>query len=310
MAPERVARKILPPIVLDAMKSMKRELAYRRYMARGGIPFGMGYGIYRKQFITNTLSSSSLMARFVAGEPLPPGYGVGLDERCVEYPWMIGQLEATPGRLLDAGSTLNYDFLLDIPTLQAKVIHIMTLAPEEHCFWQRSISYIFDDLRDIPVRDNYYDTISCLSTLEHVGCDNSTFTGDDSDREHRPDDYVVAIEELCRVLRPGGTLLVTVPFGVYSHLGVQQQFDARMLARAIQALTKCGEVIERYYRYSTGGWNLATAVDCIDARYVEWAASVWAHGKVPDPIPIEPDQAVAARAVACLRLNKRMVAHV
>ena len=310
MAPEEVARQILPPIVFDAMKSLKRELAYRRYRARGGIPFGTGYGIHHKQFIRDALNSSSLMARFRRGDPLPQGYGVGLDERCVEYPWMIGQLDATPGRLLDAGSTLNHDFLIDLPVLQAKVIHILTLAPEGQCFWQRHISYMFDDLRDIPIRDSYYDTISCLSTLEHVGCDNRTFTGNDADQENRPEDYLAAIEELCRVLRPGGSLLITVPFGAYCHLGVQQQFDARMLATAIEALTRWGEVSATYYLYSTGGWNLATETDCTDARYVEWAAGVWAQGKVPNPIPIEPDHAVAARAVACLRLNKRTVAHV
>jgi SAM-dependent methyltransferase len=310
MVVKKVARTILPPILFDAMRSMKRALAYRRYMAGGGTPFGIGYGIHHKQFIMNVLNNSSLLARFRRGEPLPPGYGVGIDERCVEYPWMIGQLDATPGSLLDAGSTLNHDFLIDLPILQAKVIHILTLAPEEECFWQRNISYMFHDLRNIPIRDNYYDTISCLSTLEHVGCDNTNYTGNDSDRENHPADYLVAIEELCRVLRPGGSLLITIPFGTYCHLGVQQQFDGRMLARAIETLAKCGEVIERFYRYSADGWNLATLDDCTECRYVEWAASVWAHGKVPNPIPIEPDHAIAARAVACLRLNKRTVAPV
>jgi SAM-dependent methyltransferase len=270
----------------------------------------LGYGIYHRQFILDVLNDKDLLACFCRGEPLPQGYGIGIDERCVEYPWMIGQLDAKPGSLLDAGSTLNHDFLIDLPVLKAKVIHILTLAPEEECFWQKGISYLFDDLRNIPIRDGHYDTISCLSTLEHVGCDNSNYTGNDSDRENRPEDYVVAIEELCRVLKPGGSLLITVPFGVYSHLGVQQQFDGRMLAAAMEALTKCGEVIGRFYRYSANGWNLATEADCTECRYVEWSASIWAHGKVPHPLPIEPDHAIAARAVACLRMNKGTVGRV
>jgi SAM-dependent methyltransferase len=310
MVTRKLARQILPPIVFDAMQSIKRELVYRRYMAMGGIPFGMGYDIYHKQVIGNVLSDSSLISRFRRGEQLPQGYGIGIDERCVEYPWLIGQLDSAPGSLLDAGSTLNHGFLIDLPILQAKVIHILTLAPEEECFWHRNVSYMFHDLRDIPIRDSYYDTISCLSTLEHVGCDNSNYTGNDSDRENHPEDYLAAIQELCRVLKPGGSLLITVPFGAYSHLGVQQQFDARMLAMAREALTKSGEVIERFYLYSANGWNLSREADCTECRYVEWAASIWAHGKVPNPVPIEPDRAVAARAVACLRMNKTSLAPV
>jgi hypothetical protein len=49
---------------------------------------------------------------------------------------------------------------------------------------------------------------------------------------------------------------------------------------------------------------VATANDCKDCRYVEWAADLWAHAVRPNPLPIESDRAVAARAVACLRLDK------
>lgn len=307
MALKNAAKRVLPPILFDAMKSLKRQLAYRRYMARGGMPFSTGYGIYHKEFIGSVLTNGSLLGRFRDGGRLPEGYGVGVDERCVEYPWMISQLEAAPGRLLDAGSTLNHGFLLDLPILHTKVIDILTLAPEAECFWQRGISYLYHDLRDVPIRNGYYDTISCLSTLEHVGCDTSNYTGKDADRQNLPEDYLLAIGELCRVLRPGGSLLISVPFGTYSHLGVQQQFDGLMLAKARAALGMHGEVVERFYLYSADGWNVATESDCAQARYVEWAVGVWAHGTIPDPVPREPDRAVAARAVACLRLNKSPV---
>ena len=307
MYAKQVAKQILPPIVADAMRSIKRAAAYRQYMAGRGVPFTLGYSIHHKQFIAEALNDTTLLAAFERGALLPQGYGVGIDERCVEYPWMLAQLSAGAGNLLDAGSTLNHDFILDLPLLEAKEIHILTLAPEQECFWHKSISYLFHDLRSIPIRDDYYDTISCLSTLEHVGCDNSSYTGTAADRENRPEDYVAAIEELCRVLRPGGALLITVPFGEYAHLGVQQQFDGRMVATASEALGRHGEVSKRFYRYSVTGWNLATETECAECRYVEWAAGVWAHGKVPKPIPVEPDRAVAARAVACLRLNKSTV---
>ena len=139
------------------------------------------------------------------------------------------------------------------------------------------MSYLFHDLRSIPTRDNFYDTITCISTLEHIGCDNSTFTGKDSDCEHRPEDFIVAIQELCRVLKPGGTLFITVPFGVYSHLGVQQQFDRKMLSKGVEALAEFGYVTERFYLYSADGWNVATAVDCVGCHYVDWTVNIWSH---------------------------------
>ena len=43
---------------------------------------------------------------------LPVGHGFRLDERIVEYPWLFSRLPSGAGNLLDAGSVLNYEFLL------------------------------------------------------------------------------------------------------------------------------------------------------------------------------------------------------
>jgi len=262
--------------------------------------------VYSTKLIVDSLNNEKMLDRFRQGESLPHGYGIGISERCVEYPWLIAQLNERPGILLDAGSVLNYDFLLDLPVLRSKLIHILTLAPEERCFWRNGVSYLFHDLRNIPIRDNFYDTIVCISTLEHIGCDNSTFTGKDSDCEHRPQDFIVAIQELCRVLKPGGSLFITVPFGVYSHLGVQQQFDRKMLSKVVEILAELGEVTESFFLYSANGWNVATEADCVGCHYVEWSIELWTNGELPNPIPEEPDRAVAARAVACVRMIKNV----
>jgi SAM-dependent methyltransferase len=254
----------------------------------------------------DTLKNEKMLECFREGEILPQGYGIGIDDRCVEYPWVIAKLNKKPEILLDAGSVLNYDFLLDLPILRSKMIHILTLAPEEKCFWQKNVSYLFHDLRNIPIRDNFYDIIACISTLEHIGCDNSSFTSKDSDNDSRPEDFIVAIQELCRVLKPGGALFITVPFGVYSHLGAQQQFDEKMLYNFVKLLAEFGEVTERFYLYSANGWNIAIMNDCVDCRYVEWSVNLWNHRELPIPIPREPDRAVAARAVACVQMIKKI----
>lgn len=297
-----VAKRLIPPIALDRIRKLLRNKALREYLRGGRVPWSSGYDIYKKQFIMQALADEALLERFRHGEPLLPGYGIGVDERCIEYPWLLAHLHNGLEVLLDAGSTLNYEFILDHPVFQRKVMHILTLAPEANCFWQRGISYLFHDLRDIPVRDAYYDTIACLSTLEHIGCDNILYTQKDAYREHRSEDFVLAMNELCRVLRPGGTLFITVPFGVYRHFGTFQQFDRKLLSRAVKAFGKASEVAETFYRYTAEGWKVANAEDCTTCEYVEWINRP--RNQWLSPSSVEPDRAAGARAVACVRMVK------
>ena len=300
----QIAKSLMPPIVADTIRAARSDKALRQYLRGGRAPWSHGFTIYKERFLTQALRDDGLLERFRHGEPLPAGYGIGIDERCIEYPWLLAHLHDGPEVLLDAGSTLNHDFILDHPVFQSKLIHILTLAPEWNCFWQKGISYLFHDLRDIPIRDAYYDTIACLSTLEHIGCDNMPLTHNDSHREHRPEDFVLAVRELRRVLKPDGSIFLTVPFGSYRHIGVQRQFDRDLLSRAVEAVGKANEVTETFYRYDAAGWNVADAADCAECEYVEWSVQVWAHEQRPDPLPVEPDLAAAARAVACVRLTK------
>jgi hypothetical protein len=170
----------LSPVNADRSKALQmRErfahLLVDRYLSGEDPPWSPGYILYGRQFISQMLSSADVMSRFRTGQPLPPGYGFGLSERCVEYPWLFAQLDARPERILDAGAGLNHAFILDQPLWQSKRLHILTLAPEDYCYWDRGISYLFEDLRQLPIRDAFYDTIICISTLEHVGADNRIF---------------------------------------------------------------------------------------------------------------------------------------
>jgi SAM-dependent methyltransferase len=303
MSLKQAVKHLLPPIIVDAGKQIKNHVILRRYLHKG-IPWSAGYNIYKWQLITQALADRSLLERFRLGEQLPPAYGIGVDERCIEYPWLLARLHNGPEVFLDAGSTLNHPFILDHPVFRSKVIHTLTLAPEANCFWQRGTSYLFHDLRDIPTRDAYYDTIACLSTLEHVGCNNTGFTPNQTHNEHRAGDFVLVMQEFRRVLKSGGTLLLTVPFGVYQHFGTFQQFNRELLCRAVEAFGKASDVSETFYRYAAGGWNLADAANCAECDYVTWVAALWLRDEWPNHVSAERDRAAAARAVACVRLTK------
>jgi SAM-dependent methyltransferase len=294
-------KRILPPVLTDAIRSLRRKdpetEALAHYLRGGRIPWSQGYIAYRRRVIKDVLANEALVSRIVKGEPLPAGYGVGVDERCIEYPWVLAQVGDGPETLLDAGSALNHEFILEYPALLKKTIHIVSLAPENTSFVHKGISYLFADLRNIPVRDSFYQVIVCISTLEHIGCDNRVYGGAVEDR---PDDSALVMREFSRVLAPGGRLFLTVPFGVPKNYGRLRQFDRDLLAQAVTAFGPARERAEAFYRYGAEGWSLSTAQDSSGCEFARWI-------DLPpdaDPLPVEPDKAAAARAVACVRLVK------
>ncbi len=62
------------------------------------------------------------------------------------------------------------------------------------------------DLLALPFKDNSVESISCMHTIEHIGLGRY---GEPID----PDGDIKAINELKRVLKPGGSLLFVVPVG-------------------------------------------------------------------------------------------------
>ncbi|MFB0524155.1 MAG: class I SAM-dependent methyltransferase [Phycisphaerae bacterium] len=303
---KQIAKKVLPPIVVDGIRWLRNHDTYKpsqcKVQSVEKVNWSLDYENRKKQLITKVISYKKLLEPFGKNEPLPSGYGVAIDERCVEYPWLFANLRDQPEILLDAGSTLNHEFILNSPLIKRKVTHILTLAPEENCFWKRGISYLFGDLRDIPIRDSYYDTIVCLSTLEHIGCDNTIYTQDARHRENHCEDFLLVMQEMCRVLKPGGTLLLTVPFGIYRHFGWFQQFDRKMLSSAVAAFGNVRGLTETFYRYTAEGWQLADAKNCAECEYVERTALLTKECHCGQAV--EPDLAIAARAVVCVKLIK------
>ena len=213
----------------------------------------------------------------------------------MEYPWLFSRLPAGRGSLLDAGSVLNFEFLLEQPALAGKKVHICTLAPESNCFWRKGVSYLFGDLRRLPYRNGWFDWIVCLSTLEHVGMDNTLlYTDDDANRESSTQGYLTAVSELKRVLEAGGTLFLSVPFGKRANHGWLQIFDDRMVQEIIETFQPAAAVKECFL-YHPDGWQRATPAEAAHATFFDIHH---AHG-------YDPDFAASARAVCCLELKAK-----
>ena len=129
-------------------------------------PDSPDYEFARRRSVEDALADDALISEFRAGGSLPERYGTGLDERIVEYPWLLAHQRGGP--TLDAGSVLNHDFVLQRVLPHLAPLFTVTLRPEAHVFTDRGVSYIYADLRDLPLRDERFQTVICASTLEHV----------------------------------------------------------------------------------------------------------------------------------------------
>ncbi len=274
--------------MIFAIKKLLDAMAYPLYCLTGRRPWKPGYYTAKKQAICRGIDGNLLSGK----DGLPRGFGVGIDERAVEYPWLFGQLPANPGRVLDAGSALNHDFLLGRSPLREAQLIIMTLAPEKRAFTGLGISYLYGDLRKPYFSAASFDIVASVSTIEHIGLDNTMFyTSDSSKRESDAMGFLPAIKEFRRIVKPGGLCLVTVPFGRRGIHGWYQVFDAALVAVVIREFGPESSTVD-YFGYSRDGWQRSSAEQLADAEFFD----VHAGGA------ISKDLAAGARGVACIRM--------
>ena len=197
----------------------------------------------------------------------------GLDERVVEYPWVFERLAALQprGPVLDAGSVLNYERVLR--AWHEKLlppVSIVTLGYEGHALPSDRVRYEFADLRELPYRDGWFSLSLSLSTLEHVGLDNSIYgSAAGAAAQSNPDTEAGrALDEIARVTRRSGTLLLSVPYGVRSNRGWFRIFDAGELDQLISRPGWKDRKV-RYFRARRDGWRECAAGDASDAGYNE-----------------------------------------
>jgi SAM-dependent methyltransferase len=266
---------------------MLREISF--YIT-GMKPWTRGYAEYKNKKLKQVLQNNPFHQ-----EKLPIDYGFRIDERIVEYPWFLSRLpEQLSGNLLDAGSVLNFEPILKQRAVINKKIFISTLAPEESCYWRSGVSYVFEDLRDSCFKDHYFDWIASLSTIEHIGLDNTMlYTSDTTKNEAEAMSFLAAIKEYKRVLKVGGTLYLSFPFGVHENHGWFQIFNSKMLDQVIDAFCP-SEIKEFHFKYEPTGWRVSSREESKDATYFD----------IHTQENYGEDFAAASRAIVCLEMVK------
>ncbi len=234
-------------------------------------------------YIKKAIDNPEIMRKFKNSEFLPEKYGFNLDERVVEYPWVLSRIPRGEKKLLDAGSALNFKVILGSLCFKDKEITLVGLTPEKERFFQENLFHVFGDIRNLSFESGYFDHIVCISTLEHIGMDNILYAKDQKYRENNSADFIRAIFELKRVLKKGGSLFITLPFGKYQNHKWFQQFDLFCIGQILKSFSPEKFQIS-YYKYSNkDGWNISNENDCKDVEYL---------------------MGITAQAVACLELVK------
>jgi len=287
---ERIKKTVLQ--LLERIKRILLNISKHKYLKSERVPWATGYSQYKYDSIGELINSERLSC-FSEGR-LPPGYGYRLDERAVEYPWFFLRLKDTARIMLDAGSVLNHRQILKAESLKGKRLYISTLYYEGCPDAASSHSYVYEDLRQMCFKDDFFDAICSLSTIEHIGLDNTKYySPDPANKENDKYSYLEAVRELRRVLKPDGSLYLSMPFGVYKNHGWFQVFDSEMLNRLVDTFAP-SEMDITYFRYENDQWNFSNEEHCLDGTCFDPCAGS----------PNEHDYLAFSRCVVCLELKK------
>lgn len=285
-------------VMKDVKASVGGAVLVEQYKVGGRKPWSPGYGKFKNQLIIDSMKEGPTFSAFAANGPLPPEHGPHIDERCVEIPWSVAHIRRGKGRILDAGSVLNAPFILDHPSLVDREMVIWSLEVDQLTL-RSNISYLHGDFRDPILKPETFETIVCISTLEHVGMwwiPKPPFAENLAKPQATKDlfAYRTALQTFRDLLKPGGQLLLTVPYGKTEDQDWLQIFGAEGIEDIKKSFGPAC-VAETYYRTSPQGWQVADPADCRELRYYNFV-------KQPE---FDADMPAAARAVACLEFVKQ-----
>lgn len=197
-----------------------------------------------------------------------------ISERLVEYPFLQRNLisTTTKARILDVGSAEPRMALSigkhNISNSDIACIDINQIAPENTEFF----AFLRMDSRNLGFRDELFDQIICISTIEHIGIPSAISETFDVDGD------IKTISECYRVLKKGRTVILTLP---YSDIKEQKK-EYRIYDRiSLDNLISIFSIIKKeFYLYNGGKWSKCDNQSVIDIGSDEYYLPPYLHSNV------------------------------
>jgi ubiquinone/menaquinone biosynthesis C-methylase UbiE len=182
-----------------------------------------------------------IFPEYFAKEPLAP------TDRYLEYPFVMRNLPKPPVRVLDVGCAASFfPLLLASFGYEAYGMDIREYAIVNKVKFA-NFRFVKEDIRKTSFPDNYFDAITAISTVEHIGI-SGRYGADEAGEADRE-----ALQEMMRILKTNGVIILTVPFGKARVLKPYCRiYDAALLQQLVRGLVV--EKEEYYMQDASDDW--------------------------------------------------------
>lgn len=181
-------------------------------------------------------------------------------ERTVEVPWLLTKIKGTSALDIGCAESCYVNELLEFGITRLVLSDVREFSTHEN---DPRVKCVVSDLRKVtPKQIGTFDTVLCISTLEHIA-----LTAYGQNREMSIKDSAFykqkeAFNHMMKFVAPGGQMILTVPYGKYEDSGWVIVYDKGML----DELKAPYEVVEETYftlvNRDTDGWRQGTAAEC------------------------------------------------
>ncbi|MFW9973309.1 MAG: class I SAM-dependent methyltransferase [Candidatus Odinarchaeota archaeon] len=169
---------------------------------------------------------------------------IQINERIVEIPFLYKNLDFHKmNKILDLGC-VGSKISLQLSSLGYQVVGV---DYRPFIFKHKNLKFIQGNFFDIDLANESFDCVICISTIEHIGL--PAYNIDPFEHGDKK-----AIEKIYNLLKRGGKLILTVPFGKATVNQFERNYDQKSLEQLIERFT-----IQEFkiYERSKSGWILS-----------------------------------------------------
>lgn len=142
-------------------------------------------------------------------------------ERAIEYTWALRNIEIENGKILDVGCKGTL-FPVLLAGIGFEVWGIDMSDIGRYKSRHPNFRFVKGDVATAPLPENYFDVITIISTIEHIGLE------DDGDIE--------CMKRLRSLLSDKGKIILTTPYGSPALFERSRIYDRERLARIFEGL--------------------------------------------------------------------------